>query len=824
MDSSNKIGSPKINKPDNKEIKYPFNGTAPNLIDKFLVLGYDEKTIDFTYQNYNIESENNLSSYFTVFQFDERPNIVNEICNDYSKDLLDNDLIAKLIFPNYPQMYFLKKNILNKSKEIDEEKKKNPYSIIFSINLRDNNGSYKSYNGLGYIFYELQEHKVDENLDGYLYVPIAYVILSEFPYFSHFNKICQNIYHQIKKDTSEIPIDIIIYNIIKFIPSPINKSIILLYKDDINIQQNNNINIENILFNLNSFKNIIFYSSNPEYLNMFLYLFNCFNYPFNDSIYYQCLFSISKDLLISETSIFFDNNYSTMIGVLSKYDPEILSNKIIKDHFVLDIDNKNFFFFYQEENEKVEETLYLFTYIKSCIENLNYYSTRNTINDDFQDEINLYECIKNLMEKLMKRSKKVNFKDYNSKYCKFRPSFYDRYEFENEMECIESNKNIQEAFYIFIFGIMQYFEFNIENDYMKDINNYEIITNYLQIINDFENISNSRIPSFIKEYDIPPKESQKLNGKKSIEAKIAGKIFKEQLLNTSKLYSFAFRNNKNNNLYKIPYTFFKEFIYYSQFKFINEINFFNLIDQFYGKIKLLDFVELTNKKGKDIELEKEIEIKDLKAYIKKEKKEKKKIKTMEIELREKRLLEEKELRVLKLNNEKIDYQIYLFSFDNFSEFYHKNLRAIINREQEDDKENFFKVKSNNKFYKSYRRNNYFLSQKILNIYITFTNNNLKELLKIFELVKFDNKNLKKDEKETSQININFCISNNAYLIGKSKFINSLADSEKKNEEIDYFYLLQNKHNNDKSLKEKVFSTYNILEISEVIEKNLILQR
>ena len=32
----------------NKNIKYPFSGVAKNLIDKFLVLGYEQKTIDFT--------------------------------------------------------------------------------------------------------------------------------------------------------------------------------------------------------------------------------------------------------------------------------------------------------------------------------------------------------------------------------------------------------------------------------------------------------------------------------------------------------------------------------------------------------------------------------------------------------------------------------------------------------------------------------------------------------------------------------------------------------------------------------------------------------
>ena len=190
--------------------------------------------------------------------------------------------------------------------------------------------------------------------------------------------------------------------------------------------------------------NIIFYSSKPEFLNSIIYLLKCFNYPFNNSIYYQCILSISKDLFISEISTFIDNTYSTMIGVLSEYDPEIYSNKIIKDHFVFDIDNKNFFFFYQEENDKVRETMYLYTYIKNCIKDISYNSISNSVKDIFKERFRLYECIKNLMEKLKKRSDKVTAKNYNESL--YKPSFFNLYEFETEMKSIESNKYIQEAF------------------------------------------------------------------------------------------------------------------------------------------------------------------------------------------------------------------------------------------------------------------------------------------------------------------------------------------------------------------------------------------
>ena len=279
------------------------------------------------------------------------------------------------------------------------------------------------------------------------------------------------------------------------------------------------------------------------------------------------------------------------------------------------------------------------------------------------------------------------------------------------------------------------------------------------------------------------------------------------------------------DLYKIPYNFINEFIYYSQnilLDSFNEFYIFDIIDQFYGKIKLLDL----NKKYKEILNE----YYDKKNKNKSKKEQKNKILTKEEE--EKKKFEE-ELKQINTNNKKKAYEefqnIYLFSFDKFSEYYQKNLRAIINREQEDDKEHFSKVKSINREYKIYKRNNYFLSQKILNTYITFINNNSNELLKAFKLIKCENKNLKEDksnqEKHSSNnININSSIIN-INSEEDSKKNNSLKESEvNKAEEIDILNLCQIKSNMDIALKEKLFGIYNNLEIPNVIEENFIFQR
>ena len=422
------------------------------------------------------------------------------------------------------------------------------------------------------------------------------------------------------------------------------------------------------------------------------------------------------------------------------------------------------------------------------------------------------------MKELSKMSKKVTSVDYNNRMNK--PHFLNLYEDESETECIKSNNKILEAFYVFIIIIIR--------DFLI-FDNYEGKEN----ISDNESIPESRIPSFVinieeEEYfQIADKNSQ-LKGKSQL-AKKSGEIFREKFKNTSKYYSFVIKfclHNEANDVSKIPYIFINEFIYYS--KLLNEIdlmeiNIIEIIEQFYGNIKALDFEEIRKKKLIEFELSSKLLIekkKEKRSLIKQ--KIKSKIDREIKKEKEKEIKNRKDLEIINfIKKEDLNIQnIYLFSFDNFSNYYQNNLRIIINREQEDDKENFCKVRSINRQYKRYKRNNYFLSQNILNFYITFINNNLKELINVFKLIKYKYGKPEKDEINNSQklssININ-------YNFSKDK--NKLLDSEdSKNEKIDDFYLLQYKSNIDKALKEKLFGTYDILEISNIIESNLIIKR
>ena len=814
---------PNLEMNSEKKVKYPFSGVAPNLIDKFLVLGYDQKVIDYTfkYLKRSDDLKPDLKTRFDFFDFDERPSIINEICNDYSKDLLENDLILELIFPNIPEMYFLDIKHNSSKKEIDEELLISTYSIIFSINPQDNSGSKKSYNGLGYIFYVPMEHKTDDKIDGTVYVPIAYVILSEYPYFYHFKEICKHVLRQMKQEHDGIPIEILLYNIVKYMQSPINKTINLTFVAPLGLPFKDKGNdLSNILYPLYSLRqeknqipnmffhqlsgypfmdinlsflfnlippeivvevfifsflehDIIFYSSRPEILNMVMYIFSNLNYPFNDSIYYWHVLSVSQDNFMNGTSTFVGKTCSTLTGILNEYDSNVLTTSKIREHFVLDIDNKNFFFLYQEETEDVKDTINLYTYIKNCAQEADENNTdairldRETrIKNYFNDGMQLYDVIKNLMDELNRRSKKVTSTNYNEKSEK--PSFLNLYEDETEMECMEANLRLQKAFFTFIAQISQ---------------------NFVGILfiegegGDEEDISNLSV-SIRKEDGINEEEETKRKL-----AQKAGRIFKKKFIDCSKYSSFVINFCKYHDtidLYKIPYTFINEFIYYSHVAVRNnlsEVDVFRLIDQFYGKRNIISFEDIIKNTGEKNP---------------KDKKDKKKGKE-----KEKTVKKNKESEKEDIANEVDIKNIYVFNFIEFVEYYKEHLRALINREQEDDKEIFTKVKT--QIFKTYKRNGYFLSNKILEIYMNISNNNYKKFMELFKLIKC----VKNSDENINKINDN-------------KHVNVIEEGNDDKNILSELIMNKNMNKLEKDLK--IFGSYEFVDITDVIERHFIIER
>ena len=91
---------------------YPFNGRSPYLIDEFYIIGYNYLTLKNLLIKHTpkvIEEENKKEfkePHWGFFNFEEEPSILNEINNDYNKEILDSSLLIKMIFPHQLKCYY----------------------------------------------------------------------------------------------------------------------------------------------------------------------------------------------------------------------------------------------------------------------------------------------------------------------------------------------------------------------------------------------------------------------------------------------------------------------------------------------------------------------------------------------------------------------------------------------------------------------------------------------------------------------------------------------------------------------------------------------
>ena len=94
----------------------------------------------------------------------------------------------------------------------------------------------KEENGIAYIFYE----GINSPLNIYnIFSPKIFVIIFHYQYYSTFNKICQEIHNLFYSYNNQILIELQVYNIIIFVPVPIDKRLDMTlfhfyYKDIIN--------------------------------------------------------------------------------------------------------------------------------------------------------------------------------------------------------------------------------------------------------------------------------------------------------------------------------------------------------------------------------------------------------------------------------------------------------------------------------------------------------------------------------------------------------------------------------------------------------------
>jgi hypothetical protein len=405
------------------------------------------------------------------------------------------------------------------------------------------------------------------------YIPKAFCIISQYSFFSLFRYLCKNIYKIFtKKENNTLPIELLIFNIVNYIPSPINYNLYLelfnFYDCNISpIEMNQLSGYPYIDFEIKEVFNILpinlfleiylltiveqsmlFFSSNLEILNMVMYIMYILNYPCNDSTYFWHIVSVSKDNL-NEENKFVGKVMVSMLGVNAAYDDCIDTFAFGSYHFIVDIDNKKIL---------LKESLDLSLNEKEDSENVDKFD--NYIKDIIKDKNVDSLFLKTFIKRLKTNLESIIFKDQDNST----PKKYNGF-FKNKNNYF-TNKKIQEFFYDFCLNILTLF--------------YQDNT----LVSSFDKIK--RVEFNIEEQNRKIKELGINSLSKSMSE---GEIIFLELFRGAVKYKTYFENflqNKDSmDVYKIALLFSDEFINLKlkdgNNVILNQISFFNIIDKLY---------------------------------------------------------------------------------------------------------------------------------------------------------------------------------------------------------------------------------------------------
>ena len=380
--------------------KYPYLAYSKNIMEYFAMIGYQEKYIK------KIIANNKMKEKI------DYPTILFSSTSNTDFGIVDNKLIITQVYPDVPRFIPVNKNSYN-----NEEEQTN--NVIYSFCYDSLDGKEKLfYICYAYKFYEKYKYYSNQNQYREYYIPKAFCIVSQYYYFTFFEYICKNLHVLMKnKDIESIPVEITIYNIVNFIPSPMNYSLnldlfsyILTSEKEVVIKQLSGypyIDIDLIqIFNLLPINYIIeiyilsiieqsmlFFSSNLEILNMVMFIMFVLNYPCNDSPYFWHIVSISKDNF-DEDNKFVGKVMTSMLGVNVSYAEDMNTEPFGKFNYIIDIDKKNIILkkeisFIEEEDGKEFEEL----------NNFRIYIS-NILKDKKVDSLFLKQFIDNMKKKL----------------------------------------------------------------------------------------------------------------------------------------------------------------------------------------------------------------------------------------------------------------------------------------------------------------------------------------------------------------------------------------------------------------------------------------
>ena len=527
--------------------KYPYLGYSPNLIQYFGIIGYQEEFVN------TIIKEINKTPGVSNNPF--RPTIINSVISNIDNGTTDNDLMLSQIYPDNPNI--IKANLNDQIPP--------PSSVIYSFCFDSQDGKKKIfYSCYAYRFYEIFKSSSNNNNEVY-YIPKAFSVMSQYSFFNTFHYICENLLKIINlKLDKQLPIEIIIYCIINYLPTPMNYNISinvfdsLLKIDPIKLEQLSgyptidfdmseifnllpiNLMLEIYLFTFLEQK-MLFFSQNLEILNMVMYIMFLLNYPCNDSIYFWHIVSVSlKDFTADNR--FVGKVMDSLIGVNTTYVESINTSVFGSYYFIVDLDNKKIFLeksINDPEDEEYKDLLDIQEFFQNCLKDKNI--------DSFFLKDSIKELKTNLENILFKEL--VGYTPYpKNKYVDF---------FKVNPKI---NKKIQESFYNFCLNVLRFFYKDNELN-----TSFDKITNKENKLKSVISINGREVP--LPDYEIKFCE-----------------FFRDSIK-----YQFFFenfiQNNETMDIFRIPLLFSEEFIYLKNCvtdnSSLSNVSFFKIIDTLY---------------------------------------------------------------------------------------------------------------------------------------------------------------------------------------------------------------------------------------------------
>ena len=485
--------------------KFPM-AESPNLIEYFLIMGYEESYIQekiiptvnpqLIAELEELESKarkiSTITKIYNEFKCRHQPTILSSITSNFEGGMLNTLQMIDYVFPIPPSIFYSSAdNCLS-----------DPYPInVVFTNIQNNVVNI----GYAYIFYENRTFNKIK-----YYIPKAFVIISQYPFFNTFNKICQELLiKQFKNRQLQIPVEIQIFNIVNFIKVSIDSKLnISLFPSnelsemakcgndkeliDLKDQQIYTINhlsgfrqseidlsvifcvlpvdiIIQIYLELLTGHYVAFFSKSIEILHLTMYIFQQFFYPLAHEenvislspVKYFCSSDIFPTLIIGFVCSYDEvENYNPFRELkegefkcfTEKEESKELDLQYYSCDFVIDLDKKIFKDVDNSSNtipnwEKYkDDTLEILEYVKKII-------SSNKENDSTE--------LEHAISKLLNNLKEISFKLTYSQTKKIIPNYFN---------CNDKfNIRILEAFYQFNLDF-SYLYYKYFSEYSGDYN------------------------------------------------------------------------------------------------------------------------------------------------------------------------------------------------------------------------------------------------------------------------------------------------------------------------------------------------------------------